>query len=109
MLLMVSILFTILLIPTYVRVVFLTFFKTDTPSKYASYTLFFQMTVKLASTNNGINFFLYCISGNKFRKDLKEILLGIGIWCRLPATADASGRSDCHSECTNLSVLRSNF
>ena len=94
MLLMVSILFTVLLIPTNVRAVFVTFCEIDTPSQYASYTLFFQMTVKLASTNNGINFFLFCISGNKFRIDLKEILLG---------------RSDSHSDCTNISVIRSNF
>ena len=110
MLLMVSILFTILLIPTYVRAVFVTFFEIDTPSKYASYALFFQMTVKLASTNNGINFFLYCISGNRFREDLKEILLGIGrALCRLSAGADGSGRSDSHSDSTNISVPRSNF
>ena len=109
MLLMVSILFTILLIPTSVRTVFVNFFEIDTPYKYASYDLFFQMTIKLAGTYNGINFFLYCISGNKFRIDLKEILLGIGGWCRLPATADGSGRSDSHSDSTNLSVLRSNF
>ena len=67
------------------------------------------MTVKLASTNNGINFFLYCISGNRFREDLKEILLGIGKLCRLSATPVASGISDSHSDCTNISVIRSNF
>ena len=109
MLLMVSILFTILLIPTYVRTVFVNFFKIDSPSKYASYYLFFQMTIKLASTNNGINFFLYCISGNRFREDLKEILLGIGRLCGLSATPVVSGISDSHSDCTNISVIRSNF
>ena len=34
----------------------------------------FSNTAKLYNTNSGINFFLYCISGRKFRNDLKEIL-----------------------------------
>ena len=76
MLLLVTVLFVILLIPTYIRFIYLTFVERDTPSKYASSMLFFQVTYKLYTTNNGINFFLYCLSGQKFRNDLKEILCG---------------------------------
>ena len=76
MLLLVTMLFLILLIPTYIRFIYLTFVERDTPSKYASSMLFFHVTHKLYHSNNGINFFLYCISGRKFRKDLKEILCG---------------------------------
>ena len=74
MLLLVTTLFLILLIPTYVRFVYLTFLKPDTPSKYAFSIFLMQLTYKLFTTNSGINFFLYCISGQKFRNELKEIL-----------------------------------
>ena len=74
MLLLVTTLFLILLIPTYVRFIYLTFLKTDTPSKYALSIFLMQLTYKLFTTNSGINFFLYCISGRRFRNDLKEIL-----------------------------------
>ena len=74
MLLLVTILFSILLIPTYIRFIYLTFVKSDTPVKYARSMLIFQITYKLYVTNSGVNFFLYCISGCKFSSDLKEIL-----------------------------------
>ena len=74
MLLLVTTLFFILLIPVYIRFVFTTFFQPDTPYKFSIAMLLFQITHKLFHTNNGINFFLYCISGQKFRNDLKEIL-----------------------------------
>ena len=74
MLLLVTMLFLILLFPTYIRFIYLTFVGRDTPAKYASSMLFFQITHKLYHTNNGINFFLYCISGQKFRNDLKDML-----------------------------------
>ena len=73
MLLLVTTLFLVLMIPTYIRFVYSTFIKSDTPQKYARLVLFFHITHKLYNTNNAINFFLYCISGQKFRNDLKEI------------------------------------
>ena len=78
MLLMVTTLFLILMIPTYIRFLYVTFLSVDTPSQYASVKLFFHVTHKLYNTNSGINFFLYCISGTKFRNDLKEILSCFG-------------------------------
>ena len=74
MLLLVTTLFLILLCPTYIRFIYLTLVKRDTPFKFASSMLFYQISNKLYFTNNAINFFLYCISGQKFRKDLKELL-----------------------------------
>ena len=73
MLLLVTMLFLVLF-PTYIRFIYLNFVKRDTPSKYASSMLFFQITYKLYTTNNGINFLLYCIGGKKFRNDLKQML-----------------------------------
>ena len=74
MLLLVTTLFLILLCPTHVRYIYLSFAKRDTPLNYANSLLIFQLTSKLYATNSGINFFLYCISGQKFRNDLKGIL-----------------------------------
>ena len=72
MLLLVTTLFLILMIPTYVRFLFFSFVKRDTPERYANLMLLYHFSYKLYNTNCGINFFLYCISGKKFRNDLKE-------------------------------------
>ena len=44
-----------------------------TPKRFAGYYLFYHVDQKLHFTNYGINFFLYVISGNKFRTDLKDL------------------------------------
>ena len=74
MLLLVTTLFLILLFPTYVRFIYAAFVSSDTPSKYAASIFIFEISYKLYVTNSGINFFLYCVSGQKLRNDLKEIL-----------------------------------
>ena len=74
MLLLVTTLFLILLCPTYFRFIYFIFSKRDTPLAYANSMFLVQFTYKLYASYSGINFFLYCISGKKFRNDLKEIL-----------------------------------
>ena len=74
MLLLVTTLFFILIFPTYFRFIYLLVAKRDTPNSYANSMIIYQISYKLYATNSGINFFLYCISGQKFRNDLKEIL-----------------------------------
>ena len=74
MLLLVTTLFLILVLTAYMRFIYAAFVVSDTPSKLASSMLIFEISYKLIVTNSGINFFLYCASGQKFRKDLKEIL-----------------------------------
>ena len=74
MLLLVTTLFLILLCPTYIRFIYVAFIKRETPREYANSMFLYQLTSKLYATNSGINFLLYCISGKKFRSDLKEIL-----------------------------------
>ena len=74
MLLLVTTLFLILMIPVQLRVLYLLFVTVDTPFQYAYVKLLFQVTHKLYNTNSGLNFFLYCLSGRKFRNDLKELL-----------------------------------
>ena len=74
MLLLVTTLFLILLLPTYIRFIYASFMISDTPYKYATTMFIFEFSYKLYVTNSGINFFLYCVSGQKFRNDLKEIV-----------------------------------
>ena len=74
MLLLVTILYLVLQIPSYIRNIYTQFVKQDTSAKYANYTLILLLTYALSITSNGINFFLYCISGKKFRNDFVEIL-----------------------------------
>ena len=78
MLLLVTTLFLILLWPTYFRFIYMSFVKRDTPFQYANAMLIYQVSSKLYTTNSGLNFFLYCIKGKKFRNDLKEILCFYG-------------------------------
>ena len=75
MLLLVTTLFLVLLLPTYVRYLYFNYVSRDTPEKYANAMFFYRLTINLYFTNSGINFFLYCISGRKFRCDLKDLLL----------------------------------
>ena len=49
---------------------------TSTLSPQADYTLMFQVTRKLYFTNNACNFFLYCLSGTRFRNDVAKLFLG---------------------------------
>ena len=73
-LLLVTTLFSILLLQTFIRFIYFSLVERNTPSKYATSVLLFQITFKLFTTNHAINFFLYCISGKTFRDDLKEML-----------------------------------
>ena len=46
---------------------------TQSPKALAGEYMFFQIMHKMYFTNNAINFFLYVISGQKFRKDLMNL------------------------------------
>ena len=46
---------------------------TQSPKAFAGRSMFFQIMHKMYFTNNAINFFLYVISGQKFRKDLMNL------------------------------------
>ena len=47
----------------------------QSPYHFAVFTMFFQEAEKAFYTNFGINFFLYVLSGQKFRKDLINIFV----------------------------------
>ena len=98
MLLLVTTLFLILLLPTYIRFIYAAFWISDTPSKYATSLAFIEISYKLYVTNSGINFFLYCISGRKFRNDLKEI-----VCCITRSPSSSASEESC--ACTKTSNI----
>ena len=81
MLLLVTTLFLILILPSYIKFIYAAFSRPDTPSKFADSLLISEISYHLYVTNSGINFFLYCVSGKKFRSDLKEMVRWIGRCC----------------------------
>ena len=73
-LLLVSFGFLILTTPAYLLFFFIMFVDfLKTPKRFAGYYLFWNVSHKLYTTNHGINFFLYVISGKKFRADLLKL------------------------------------
>ena len=75
-LLLVTFGFLFLTTPAYVLFVYINFGNlTKSPKTYAGYRLFHSVAQKLYYTNYGINFYLYVISGKKFRGDLVELFV----------------------------------
>ena len=75
MLLLVTFVFLILNLPVQSAVFYVNFSSGNTPYYYASLHLFYQVGVNAYYTNHGINFFLYVISGQKFRTDLRNLII----------------------------------
>ena len=70
-LLLVAFSFFILITPMYAFIVYSMLVDyTETPYDFAVFNLFYNVMHKMFYTNNAINFFLYVISGNRFRTDL---------------------------------------
>ena len=73
-LLLVTFSFLILSTPSYAMMLYSNFVDHfQSPYHFAAYILFVQVGDKAASTNFGINFFLYVLSGKKFRRDLVDL------------------------------------
>ena len=70
-LLLVAFSFFILITPLYAFNLYVQFVDfTKSPKAFAEFYIFFQIMHTMYFTNNAINFFLYVISGQKFRSDL---------------------------------------
>ena len=67
--------FLILLAPvyTYELVIEITGYSSKTPFSIAATFLYLEIASQMANTNYGINFFLYALSGAKFRNDLLNL------------------------------------
>ena len=75
MLLLVTFGYLILNIPVKSLIFYLNFYSGQTAYYYAGLHLFYQIGEKTFYTNHGINFFLYVMSGQKFRTDLKNLFI----------------------------------
>ena len=75
-LLLVTFGFLILTTPAYILFLYINFGNYDkAPGSYAGYYIFHGVAQKLYYTNYGINFYLYVISGQKFRGDLMKLFV----------------------------------
>ena len=75
MLLAVSFVFLVLTIPIYIRQFVYQFIdQMGSPDAFALYVFVFFFSQNMYVTNSCVNFYLYCLSGSNFRKDLKYIL-----------------------------------
>ena len=64
-----------LVTPQFVRYVTFVFINYRTsPDLYATYILIYHISNKLYTANSAIIFFVYCITGSRFRNDLKVLL-----------------------------------
>ena len=73
-LLLVAFSFFILITLLYICLLYMRFVDfTKTPKSYAEFHLFYNIAHKMFFTNNGINFFLYIISGRKFRNEVLHL------------------------------------
>ena len=75
MLLLVTFSYLILTLPVKLLEIYLIFGSGNTPTYYAGLRLFYQFVTKANYTNHAINFFLYVMSGQKFRTDLKNLFI----------------------------------
>ena len=91
MLLLVSFMFLLLNAPRFMRIIIAaTVHFEPTPRRMAMTALAWHITNKLYFTNNACNFFLYCVSGSKFRRDFKALISENVCWCscRKPTGGD---------------------
>ena len=86
MLLLVTFTFLFLNTPVNVMILYVQFVQGSSPSFIAGMHLFYQVSEKMYTTNHGINFFLYVLSGRKFRTNLMN-LFG---WFRVGKTVRSS-------------------
>ena len=76
MLLLVTFTFLLLTLPQYARyLVAILWNYTASPQDYANYFLIAHVTNKMFYLNSACNFFLYCLSGTKFRQDLISLFM----------------------------------
>ena len=73
LLLLVTFAFLLLTTPAYVLIFYMSYYHGNTPQFHAGYHFLHHFGEKTFFTNNGINFFLYVMSGQKFRNDLVKL------------------------------------
>lgn len=98
MLLLVSFMLLALTFLQYLRNIVFSFVNPNASQKlYYTYIMIYHITNKLFFSNGAVNFFLYCISGTKFRNDLRNLLC-----CGRGTGLDDSKESQGTTNMTNL-------
>ena len=81
--------FLIFMTPGYVRFVLTPLVSWDASvNRFAKYVFFYVVTLNLYYTQSAVNFYLYCLSGEKLRKDLVNLFKG-----KKPSRSDSMGSS----------------
>ena len=88
MLLLVTFGFLIFVTPIYIMAFYILAVEGDSPQFYAGYHLFYHTAEKALYTNYAINFYLYVISGKKFRADLVKLFQFKRSYCRGLSVSD---------------------
>ena len=102
MLLLVTFGFLVLVTPVFSMAFYVMSVKGNTPFYYAGYHLFYHVGEKSYYTCSGINFFLYVMSGQKFRSDL----IGLFRCGKYGSNSDSvPSLSDVSSKCTSINVI----
>ena len=100
LLLLVTFAFLILTTPGYAMVMYVNFVDyTKSPKSFAEYYLVYHIGQKTYFTNYGINFFLYVISGHRFRSDLINIFK-----CNYKQDLNTNVISDTATKTTQISL-----
>ncbi len=74
MLVVTAVVYVLLFLPSYIRFIVYQFVSpSESPATFAGFVFFVHFSFKLYATNNGIHFFLYLVSGRKFRQDLMAL------------------------------------
>ena len=73
LLLLVTFAFLVLYTPVNVMIFYVNYIKGNSADYLAGLHLFYHVAEKAYFTNHGINFFLYVLSGQKFRTDLVSL------------------------------------
>lgn len=85
MLVTVSCAYVIIILPISVRVLVYSFVNQyASPRRYAVFVFLYAVINQILFLNNTINFYLYFLTGSKFRKDLKQLLLRVKNLCWKP-------------------------
>ena len=104
MLLLVSFLYLILIGPGFIHFLnWVMVSPTRDPLTYANFVLSYNVCQKLFFTNNSINFFLYCISGRKFRNDLLSLFRGPSKSGKDGGKWSESGTNTSATQCVHVS------
>ncbi|XP_069119812.1 probable G-protein coupled receptor 139 [Argopecten irradians] len=101
MLVTVSLVFVILTMPNCVFFIFQNYWNyTETLHEYARYFLFYQLVFVLSDFNHAINFYLYFLSGKKFRAKFHAIIC----ICRRKKISRRFGTTISHIASTRMSA-----